>query len=156
MKVNVKKKPKFAVAGMNKWVEDSNECEHIWDHLFEEYLPGMLKKIGDGTRYGVSHGRTEGMEGFYYLTGYDVKNVEEAKTLDMDVKEFPETEYAMLELEGPVPQCLEDGWAHFRNVFFAQAGYEPTGGPEIEVYHEGDTKSAEYKMELWVPVRKTN
>lgn len=154
MKVNVKKKAQFAVAGMNKWVEDSTECTRIWNHLFEAYLPGMLEKIGDGTRYGVSHGRTDGMPGFYYLTGFDVKNVEEAKTLDMDVKEFPETEYAILELEGPVPQCLEEGWTHLRDVFFQQAGYEPTDGPEIEVYHEGNIESDDYKMELWVPVRK--
>lgn len=154
MKVKVKKKAHFAVAGINKWVEDRKECPEIWDHLFEEYLIGMLQKIGDGTRYGVTHGRTAGMSGFYYLTGFDVKNVEEAKTLDMDVKEFPDTEYAVIEVEGPVPQCLEDGWDHLRNVFFAQASYEPTGGPEIEVYHEGDTTRDDYKMELWVPVKK--
>lgn len=154
MKVNVKKKPKFAVAGINKWVEDTNECSQIWDHLYEEFLPGMLEKIGNGTRYGVSHGRTESMSGFYYLTGYDVKNIKEAETLDMDVKEFPETEYAILELEGPVPQCLENGWNHLKQVFFAQANYEPTGGPDIEVYHDGDITKEDYRMELWVPVRK--
>lgn len=156
MEVSIEKKGPFAVAGINKWVDEIEQCNHIWDTLFEKFLPGMLKKIGDGTQYAVLHGRRDNtyMGDFYYLAGFDVRNVEEAKTLDMDVKEIDSAEYAVLELKGPISQSVAVGWHHLNTVFFQQTNYEPTEEPQIEVYHEGDKNHSDYTMELWVPVRK--
>lgn len=155
MEVSIEKKGPFAVAGINKWLEDPSECPAIWDTLYEKFLHGMLEKIGDGSRYGVAHGHSKNEDGFYYLAGYDVKNIEEAKILDMDVEQFEAAEYAVLELKGPVVESIERGWHHLHTVFFQQTPYELFAElPQIEVYHEGDITDPEYTMELWVPVRK--
>lgn len=156
MEVEIKKKLAFSVAGINKWVDEASQCPEIWDTLFDKYLPGMLEKIGDGTKYAVIHGRKDEAEvgNFYYLAGFDVGNVEEAKTLDMDVLEIEDTEYAVLELHGPAEESLKHAWHHLNVVFFPQSMYEPSEAPQIEVYHEGDITHQDYTMELWVPVRK--
>lgn len=154
MKVEIKRKLQFNIAGVERWIEDSSECPAVWKELFDSYLPTMLAKIGDGTSYGVLYGAVEGKNGINYMAGFDVANVEEARTLGMKVQHIEENDYAIVPLEGPVPQCIHDGWDHLYKVFFPQTGYRHSSAPDIEVYGDGDMTRRDYQMELWVPVVK--
>ena len=66
----------------------------------------------------------------------------------------PEAEYAVLELNGPVPQSIMDGWAYLRDTYFPEHGLRHAGTPDFEAYAEGDMSAPDYRMELWVPVEK--
>ncbi len=85
---------------------------------------------------------------------YDVNDKEKAKKMGLEVIEIDEAEYAVIELVGPVPECIHEGWKYAMEVFLPEQGYIHSGKPDLEAYSEGDIYSPDYKMELWIPVKK--
>lgn len=77
-----------------------------------------------------------------------------ARELGLDVVEVPENEYAIVRLEGPVPECIHRGWRYVMESFLPEHGYRHSGAPDFEAYAPGDIRAVDYEMELWVPIEK--
>lgn len=77
-----------------------------------------------------------------------------ARELGLDVVEVPENEYAIVRLEGPVPECIHRGWRYVMESFLPEHGYRHSGAPDFEAYAPGDMRAVDYEMELWVPIEK--
>jgi len=54
---------------------------------------------------------------------------------------------------GPMPEAIQGTWRKIYTEWLPNSRYEILPGYDFEVYEEGDTKSANYKSWIWVPVR---
>ena len=151
MNVTIQKKPAFKVAGLNVLAIENSLCPQVWDDLFAKYDHDELSKLGSGQNYGICHDVQDSCN-INYMAGYDVTDVEKAEAMSLDLLEVAEAEYAVVELQGRVPECIHEGWKYVMEVFFPEHGYQHSGAPDFEVYSEGDMQSGDYAMELWVPV----
>lgn len=154
MNIKLEKKEAFIVAGVKKEGIHPSQCHSVWQELFEEYSPVDYASLGRGESVGVCYGTME-PETINYMAGYIVTNNEKAKDMGLDLLEVKAEEYSVLSLKGPIPTCIQEGWKYAFKVFFPEEGYEHSGAPDFEYYYEGDMESADYEMELWIPVRKT-
>ena len=66
----------------------------------------------------------------------------------------PACTWAMFECVGPMPQAMQQLQTRIVSEWLPSSGYEYADAPDIEVYPEGNTQSADYRCEVWLPVRK--
>lgn len=155
MEIKIEKKRAFKVAGIKAEGNGEDFFQKAWIKLFEKVAPHILEKLGDGQSYGACYGFESIHEnGFEYMVGYDVKDMEKAAGLGLETIEVPEAEYVVVKLRGPMPGGIHEGWKYITEVFFPEQGYKHAGTPDFEVYSEGNMESSDYEMELWVPVVK--
>lgn len=62
----------------------------------------------------------------------------------------------MFECIGAMPGAMQDTWHKICAEFFPTSGYTPTQEMDIEAYSMGDMSSADYKSEIWVPIKNNN
>ena len=161
MNITIQKKKAFTVAGINEQNINSSLCPSVWDKLYEKYSHNELVSLGSGKSVGVCHDILDldnydvlDTNTINYMAGYIVNDVDKARGMGLDVLEFEEAEYAVVELTGSVPDCIHNGWKYAMEVFFPEHGYVHSGKPDFEYYYEGDMHSKDYKMELWIPITK--
>ena len=161
MNITIQKKSAFTVAGVNEQNINSSLCTGTWEKLFSRVSHEKMSKLGTGESVGVCHDILNldnhdvlDSNTINYMAGYIVTDVDKAKSNGLDVLEIKEAEYAVVELKGSVPGCIHNGWKYAVEVFFPEHGYTHSGSPDIEYYYEGDMNSPEYKMELWIPIKK--
>ncbi|MNJ05081.1 Bacterial transcription activator, effector binding domain [compost metagenome] len=53
-----------------------------------------------------------------------------------------------------MPGAIQDVWNRIYQEWFPGTGYQHAGSPDLEVYPEGDTSAADYRCEVWIPVKK--
>ena len=84
--------------------------------LYEKYNHDELASLGSGQSMGVCHD-VENPSTINYMAGYIVNDVDEARSMGLDVLEVEEAEYAIVELKGSVPDAfITDGnmrWKFF-------------------------------------------
>lgn len=153
MKVSIQRKSAFTVAGLMQEAIESSECPTTWDALYKSWDEKKLSALGSGQSYGMCFDVEDpGM--INYLAGYDIPDGAEARKLGLDVFEVPENEYAIVTLEGPIPECIRQGWKYMMESFLPEHGYRHSGAPDFEVYGSGDMHADDYEMELWVPIER--
>lgn len=162
MNITIQKKKAFTVAGVNEQNINSSLCTSIWQKLFSKVSHEEMSKLGTGKSIGVCHDILNldnhdvlDSNTINYMAGYIVDDVDKARSMDLDVLEVEEAEYAIVELSGSVPECIHNGWKYAMEVFFPEHGYVHSGKPDFEYYYEGDMHSKDYKMELWIPICKS-
>lgn len=153
MNITIQKKKAFIVAGVNEQSINSSLCPSVWDKLYEKYSHDELASLGRGQTVGVCYD-VESPGTINYIAGYIITDVDRAKNMGLYVLEVNEAEYAIVELNGEVPDCIHKGWKYVMEVFFPEHGYIHSGSPDFEYYYEGDMHSKDYKMELWIPIKK--
>ena len=154
MNITIQKKKAFTVAGLNEQSINSSLCPSVWDKLYEKYSYDELASLGSGEIVGVCHD-VENPNTINYMAAYIVNDVNKARGMGLEVLEVEETEYAVVELIGTVPECIHNGWKYAMEVFFPEHSYVHSGKPDCEYSYEGDMNSKDYKMELWIPVCKS-
>ena len=153
MNITIQKKKAFIVAGVNEQNINSSLCSSVWDKLYEKYSHDELASLGRGQTVGVCYD-VESPGTINYIAGYIITDVDRAKNMGLYVLEVNEAEYAIVELNGEVPDCIHKGWKYVMEVFFPEHGYIHSGSPDFEYYYKGDMYSKDYKMELWIPIKK--
>lgn len=153
MNITIQKKKAFTAAGIGRQNISSKLCPSIWNELYEKYSHDDLAELGEGQSIGICHD-IKSPSAINYMAGYIISDADRAKSMGLDVIEIEEAEYAIVELNGSVPECIHKGWKYVMEVFFPEHGYIHSGKPDFEYYYEGDMKSPNYKMELWIPIVK--
>lgn len=153
MNITIQKKQAFTVAGVNEQRINSSLCPSVWNKLYKKYNHDELASLGSDQSMGVCHD-VGNPSTINYMAGYIVNDVDKATSMDLDVLEVEEAEYAVVELVGSVPECIHNGWKYAMEVFFPEHGYIHSGKTDFEYYYEGDMHSKDYKMELWIPITK--
>ncbi|MFM9318818.1 GyrI-like domain-containing protein [Streptococcus sp. ST16] len=153
MDIKIQKKPAFTVAGVLLEAIDNSQCPSAWEHLYATHSFESLEGLGSGQSFGVCSDVKEG-EIINYIAAYDVTDKAKAEELGLSIKEIAEAEYAIVPVKGPIPESIHHAWKYVLEIFFPETGYRHSGAPDFEVYTEGDMWSADYQMELWIPVIK--
>ena len=153
MDVKIQKKSGFAVAGVKLENIDSASCPAVWDQLFAKWSHETLSRLGNGQSYGMCFDMKNGNK-INYMACYHVNDIPKAREMGLEVVEIKEAEYAVLSLEGAIPDCIHEGWKYAMEVFLPEQGYMHAGTPDFEVYFKGDMYSPGYTMELWIPIAK--
>ena len=63
---------------------------------------------------------------------------------------IPEAEYAVVQLKGPVPDCIHQGWKYVMETFFPEQGYCHAGTPDFEAYSEQIYLPSRFAMALLI------
>lgn len=153
MDITIQKKEAFKVGGIDRKGISYTLCPVVWDDLYNKFTHEELATLGKGQSVGVCHDSQVG-EKLNYMAGYIIEDIEQTKTLGLDILEIEEAEYAVVELKGPVPECIHDGWKYVYEKFFPENNFKHSGQADFEYYFEGDMTSSDYQMELWVPIEK--
>jgi AraC family transcriptional regulator len=106
-------------------------------------------RAGDSAAYGISANMDMETGDFDYIAGFEVTSAEGLPE-GMAAIEVPAGKYAML------PTTLPKIGETFQNAYgtwLPQAGYQPTGGPEIELYDEQfDPQDPNSEFAVYIPV----
>lgn len=153
MDVRIESKDAFKIAGISMDADPSANFTGLWDDLFGTVPCEQLQQFGSGQSYGVCYDWKEGSR-FRYMAGYDVGDPAHAQACGLEVLLVPSAKYAVVQLIGPVPACIRDGWAFLLESFFPEHGFVHAGTPDFEMYADGDMSQPDYRMELWVPVEQ--
>jgi AraC family transcriptional regulator len=152
MNVRFETKNAFKIAGLVAVHSQNDDFPGLWDKLFQQVPYEKLAALGSGEAFGTCFNYTLEPHDFSYMAGYDVRLPEEALALGLEVLDVPEAEYAIVELTGPVPTNIHQGWDFVINEYFPAHGVKHAGSPDHEYYFMGDMSAPDYKMELWVPI----
>ncbi len=66
----------------------------------------------------------------------------------------PAATWAVFECVGPMPQAVQQLQTRIVSEWLPASGYEYADAPDIEVYPQGDTQAADYRCEVWLPIKK--
>ena len=69
-------------------------------------------------------------------------------------KTIPASTWAVFTSVGPMPRAIQEVWERIFHEWFPATGYEHAGTAELEVYPPGDGGAADYRCEVWIPVKK--
>lgn len=82
---------------------------------------------------------------------------------DWQTMTLPAANYVVFEVNGAMPNAIQDAWCRAYNEWFPGSGYEHAGTPDFEVYPcfpEGDPRgnpnSPQCYSEIWIPLKKAN
>lgn len=153
MEIRIEKKKSFSIAGLCIQSNQTTDFPKVWNDLFGKASHDELITMGNGQSYGLCY-EVKDCNSFNYMAGYDCTDEQKAETFGLSVMHIPEAEYAVVQLKGPVPDCIHQGWKYVMDTFFPEQGYRHAGTPDFEVYKEGDMYDKNYNMELWVPIIK--
>lgn len=70
------------------------------------------------------------------------------------VREIPARTWAVFECTGPMPDAIQNMFHRIVTEFFPSSGYEPTCELDVEAYTAGPMTTADYKSQIWVPIKK--
>ncbi len=126
----------------------------FWEQCWQD---GTCKELLEltgccGDLLGVCMEPDEKMEEFTYIIG--VAGQSEEVPAGYVVKDIPASTWAVFESIGAMPDAIQAVWKRVFSEWFPATGYEHAGGPEVEVYPEGDTCSKDYRCEVWIPIIK--
>jgi AraC family transcriptional regulator len=142
-------------------VEGGRQFEEIpafWSRAMESgAFEGLIKSVPAGSRLGicgVSMGMEDGISEFTYLIAVETPgNRSNLPEGCIDAQARAGT-WAIFESRGPLPGSLQDTIRQIYTEWFPTSGYEHAGGPELEIYSQGDTTAHDYYCEVWIPVAK--
>lgn len=151
MEISIGNKPAFLVAGHKAEGITASQCPGVWEALFKAHDMAALEALGKGQSLGVCYGNCT-PESFNYMAGYDCADEAAARALGLELLEVPAADYAVVQLQGKVPACIQEGWQYLMGTYFPQQAFKHAGTPDFELYEPGDMDSDDYRMTLWVPI----
>lgn len=157
MEYRIESKQAMTFRGVTKSFTSENdqnlkELPKFWEEIWETQEGKILvDNESDLGVVGICYGANDQSMRFNYMIG--IENCESAKKLPNDLT-VEATDWAIFPSRGPLPGAIQAVWKRIYSEFFPGTNYKHTGGPELEVYSEGDTTSADYYCEVWIPVVK--
>lgn len=165
----VEEMKEFEIIGFEKIFSFSNAYEEIpkfWGEVFQTHIKDLLSKEKPETEmeqairdncigeFGASIVDCEDKSTFRYIVGgpYRGGKVPEGMT----VYRFPDLKWAKFNCVGPMPTALQSvNTKIFKEWLPENQEYEIAMNANIEWYSSaGDTKDANYKSAIWIPVKE--
>lgn len=155
MDYRIESKNDFKVLAMSRifTAETSTaEIPKFWSEFFQK----GFNKISCG-RFGICCPPEKGSKQFKYSIGnyLNESSVKPAEIPDsFDILEIPAGTWAVFPCVGPMPDSIQSLWKRIYSEWLPTSGYEIVPGFDVEMYTAGNVDSADYKSEIWLPVRK--
>lgn len=147
---HVEHKAEFFVAGFRETVTQGDGIGALWKKL-TEHAKAKGVTMPEVHSVGVILGMNAAGK-FDYMAGFLVESLEVAQALELNALKVDAGEFAVTNVEGPVPLSTMAGVDHLMGTFLPQAGFKPNG-PVFEAYGPGDPTRDDYQMQVWAPVK---
>ncbi len=157
MNYRIEQKDAFRMVGITErfvFGDEQSMCEIplFWQRATEQgaFMP-LLPLINQPPfgLLGVSHCKAE--DGFSYSIAVSTT----APAPDgMDEITAPACTWAIFECIGPMPDTIQSLQKRIMTEWLPTSGYEYADAPDIEVYSESDMTAADYRCEVWLPVKQ--
>lgn len=148
-KARVEQKQEFVIAGFRALVAPGPGIAQVWADLNAALKKAATEPL-DQQRVGIVFGMNASHQ-FDYMAGILVDSKEDAQTLGLNAAVIPASSFAVADVVGPVPDSALAGIDYLTKTFMPQNQLKPNG-PVFEVYGQGDTFAADYRMQVWMPV----
>jgi AraC family transcriptional regulator len=140
----------FIVVGLRYRGKNENyEIQQLWQVLGPR--AGEIKNmLDDHVAYGISANIDRSSGEFDYIAGFEVSAVKELPE-GMVSFEVPGSKYAVFSTTLPkIGETFDNAY----HTWMPESGYQPTGGPEFEVYDERfDPQDPDSLFDLYIPVK---
>ncbi|WP_373844779.1 effector binding domain-containing protein [Clostridium sp.] len=93
-----------------------------------------------------------GKDEFNYMIG--VEEIKDTLPKGYISASIPAATWAVFESVGALPEAIQDLTRRIFTEWLPSTGYQHDCAPELEVYPVGDTSSANYRCEIWIPIKK--
>jgi AraC family transcriptional regulator len=150
MEPKIVSRPAFTVVGVKyHGKNENNEIPQMWQALGPRF--GEIQHISEAhTAYGISANMDQRTGEFDYIAGFRVSSTESIPE-GMVHWEVPGGTYAVFTTTLP---GLGTTFRHAYHTWLPQSGYQPTGGPDYEVYDEQfDPQNPESEFDVYIPIQ---
>ena len=152
MDYRIEKKDAFTLVGAERtftMADAFSRVPRFWNEYYRMGWDGYICP-----EYGASLPPREGETGFPYLIGGEL-NAGAAPMGGFVTEEIPAFTYAVFPVRGALPAALSKVNEFVLNDWLPNNGkYALAENLMLEKYFEGDTRSADYEMEFWIPVKE--
>lgn len=158
MDYKIEKKKGFKVIGKQKKVnmnggENFKVVPMFWDELMKDgSLEFLGSKAGKMGVLGVCKDFDMIKNEFNYMIA--VEDAMEDLPKWYIKATIPDATWAIFESIGPLPESIQTLTKRIFTEWLPSSGYQHACAPELEVYYSGDTKSEDYRCEVWIPINK--
>jgi AraC family transcriptional regulator len=139
----------FTVVGLKyRGKNEQGEIPQLWQVLGPR--TGEIENLVDDTAaYGISANVDMETGEFDYIAGYEVSSAEEVPE-GMVAFEVPDGKYAVFSTTLPkIGETFDQAY----HTWLPQAGEQPRGGPEFELYDERfDPQDPDSEFDLYIPI----
>jgi AraC family transcriptional regulator len=150
MEIKIVEKSAFTVVGMKyRGKNEQGEIPQLWQALGPH--TGEIENLADDTAaYGISANMDMETGEFDYVAGFEVSSAEVVPE-GMIVFEVPGGRYAVFSTTLPkIGETFDQAY----HTWLPQAGHEPRGGPEFELYDERfDPQDPGSVFQLYIPIK---
>lgn len=140
----------FTVVGMRyRGTNAENEIPQMWQVLGPR-VPEIKHIASHDAAFGISDNMDKATGEFDYIAGFKVARVEDLPE-GMVRWEVPGGRYAVFTCTLPT---LGETFKHAYYTWLPASEYEPTGGPDFELYDEAfDPQDPDSKMDVYIPIK---
>lgn len=156
MNYKIIKKEEMQIIGFKKWFSTENdqqmqEIPKMWDEITEETKSKITALSDNDGVVGLCAAMYDG--GFDYWIGcMSHKECPE----EFEKITIPASTWVVFEVVGPIrplPNSMQDIWKRIYSEWLPNSQYEHGMLPEIEYYSSGDSMAADYRSEIWIPIK---
>lgn len=163
MQYRFEEKEPFRIVGIMKRVPivfqgENPEIAAMVNDLDAEKI-ALLKSLSNTEPRGMlsasanfDEGRMEERGKLDHYIGVATTSNAPAHLAQLDV---PASTWAVFTPEGPYPQGAQEAWGRIFAEWFPGSGYELSEGPEILWTSGPNPAAADFRSEIWIPVRKS-
>lgn len=135
--------------------QNKNTIPEFWDRAHKDgTIETLLKYASDrsfifGICYGNGHSDSETFDyGIAVQCAPDTVAPE-----GFCVNTIPARKWVVTDCVGAMPDAIQQLWHELCAEFFPTSDYTPTYEMDIEAYPDGDMTSADYKSQIWIPIK---
>lgn len=141
-------------------IDDSKNKNTIPDFWERSHHDGTVETLLKSTYdksfiFGICYGNTQtDKKTFDYSIAALYKKDAEIPA-GFRLNEIPARSWLVFECIGPMPEAMQEAWHKIIAEVFPSADYEPTYEMDIEAYPAMAMNAADYRSEIWIPIRKS-
>ena len=151
MEYKIVNKDGFKIIAKIKMFNEENSTKGIPAYWDEYFSMGLGNKVP--AAMGICAQEIIGSKEFKYGIGCEASWVKEIPE-GFEILEIPAHTWAIFTCIGAMPDAIQNMWKRIYSEWLPQAAYELISDYDIEFYTEGDTQSANYSSEIWIPVKE--
>jgi AraC family transcriptional regulator len=150
MEPRIVDRPEFTVVGMHvRGKNETNEIPRMWQDLGPR-VQEIKNMVPANAAYGISANMDPATGEFDYVAGFEVSLADDVPP-GMVSWTVPAGTYAVFRCSLPT---LGETFQHAYQTWIPQAGYQPVGGPDVEVYDEHfDPQDPNSEFDVYIPIQ---
>lgn len=132
--------------------ENQKEIPRFWQNSFADGTADRLCAVAkDENMYGLCYGMQKDGHFDYAIA---VEGDTDGAGGEFERILVPAATWAVFTSVGPMPGAIQETWNRVFQEWLPASGYEQAEAPDFELYPPGDSCSADYRCEVWIPVVK--